>query len=306
MSEIELQQKVEEKQEEKEEEKDKNQKDEEPKQLSEEETKKIKMAGMNEIRLNSQVDSRGTTLGKVLKLDEYEKIMVVHSHQLSDVNQNRHHMKFGLVAQKADGTFEKIPEDVLRPYRGSNREVTEINNKENVEVKNEECMFEVPGTNKRLVINQKDPYGIPDVYLSQNTRDNDGQMAQKLQDRYDGTEKQDVEVRALFNSNKGINQSQKSVEEVREHEKAGCDEIDIDEADGNKNTGHIHFDLRSDEQQKAVEEIMEKGKVSREEAEAKLAKQLENSKEDITLEEATENAVEEIESDFRGTKNLYN
>ena len=45
---------------------------------------------------------------------------------------------------------------------------------------------------------------------------------------------------------------------------------------------------------------MERGKVSRGEAEVKLAKQLEDAREDITLEEATENAVEEIDAEFRG------
>lgn len=308
LSEIELSKKIDEKQSENDQDLKKDKKDE-PQEISEEEAKKLGMTGMNEIKLNSRIDTKGTTLGQILNLDGYTKIMVVHSYRLAELTNSEgekgkvSRMSFGLIAQKADGTFETIQETKLRPYRGENRRVTEINDKENVETKNEECMFEVPGTNKRLVISQKDPYGIPDVYLSQNTRGNDGNMAQKLQDKYDGTERQDVEVRALFNANRGLNQADKSVKEVKEHEDAGCKDIDIDEADGREDTGHIDFNPDSPEQQKVIEEIMQRGKVSREEAENKLEKVLreaEERKEDINLESATDSAVAEIENDFRG------
>ena len=308
LSEIELSKKIDEKQSENDQDLKKDKKDE-PQEISEEEAKKLGMTGMNEIKLNSRIDTKGTTLGQILNLDGYTKIMVVHSYRLAELTNSEgekgkvSRMSFGLIAQKADGTFETIQETKLRPYRGENRRVTEINDKKNVETKNEECMFEVPGTNKRLVISQKDPYGIPDVYLSQNTRGNDGNMAQKLQDKYDGTERQDVEVRALFNANRGLNQADKSVKEVKEHEDAGCKDIDIDEADGREDTGHIDFNPDSPEQQKVIEEIMQRGKVSREEAENKLEKVLreaEERKEDINLESATDSAVAEIENDFRG------
>ena len=308
LSEIELSKKIDEKQSENDQDLKKDKKDE-PQEISEEEAKKLGMTGMNEIKLNSRIDTKGTTLGQILNLDGYTKIMVVHSYRLAELTNSEgekgkvSRMSFGLIAQKADGTFETIQETKLRQYRGENRRVTEINDKKNVETKNEECMFEVPGTNKRLVISQKDPYGIPDVYLSQNTRGNDGNMAQKLQDKYDGTERQDVEVRALFNANRGLNQADKSVKEVKEHEDAGCKDIDIDEADGREDTGHIDFNPDSPEQQKVIEEIMQRGKVSREEAENKLEKVLreaEDRKEDINLESATDSAVAEIENDFRG------
>lgn len=306
LSEIDLTQKIEEKEANKEESKKEKSK-EEPVKLSEEEVKKTGMTGMNEVKLNSSVDAKGTTLAKALKLDGYSKIMVVHSYKLAELTDsngekgNVNRMRFGLIAQKNDGTFEIIPETKLRPYRGENREVTEINNKENIEVKNEECIFEAPGTNKKLVINQKDPYGIPDVYLSQNTRDNDGNIAQKLQDRYDGTEKQDVEVRALFNQNKGINQADKMIDERRKYEKAGQEDLDLDEVDGKNETGDIDFNPNSEEQQKAIEEIMQRGNVSRQEAERKLEQELEGE-DDRELEQAKKNAIEQIENEYIGNR----
>lgn len=301
LSEIDLSQVIEEKEQEK-----NQQKSDEPKKLKKEEVEKVGMTGMNEVNLNSVIDERGTTLGQALKLDGYSKIMVVHSYKLAELTNSDgekgiiNHLRFGLIAQKSDGTLETLPETKLTPYRGENREVTEMDNKEDVEVKNEDCIYEVPGTDKRIVVNQKDPYGIPDVYLSQNTRDNDGNIAQKLQDKYDGTERQDIEVRAIFNQNKGVDQPEKSVEEARRHLKAGCKDLDIDEVDGRDETGHIHFEPQSQEQQNAIDEIAKRGNVSKEEAEDKLKTELENSREDISLEEAIENSIEKIEEEYRG------
>ena len=309
LSEIDLSQKIDEKMaEDMENDKDEERK-EEAQELSEEQMNKVGMKGMNEVNLKSYIDTKGTTLGDVLKLDGYTKIMVVHSYKLaqltdSEGKEGKHNrMRFGLIAQKSDGTYETIPDTKLKPYRGENRQVTEINDKENVERKREECIFEVPGTKKRVIINQKDPYGIPDIYLAQNTRDNEGQVAQKLQDKYKGTERTDVEVRALFNQNRGMYQADRMDDEAKEHVKAGCDDLDLGEADGREDTGHIHFNPQSPEQQKAIEEIMERGKVSREEAQSKLENELKNTKEDVSLEEATDNAVESIENEYREVDN---
>ena len=263
------------------------------------------MTGMNEVKLDSKVDSKGTELGNVLKLEGYTRLLVVHSYKLSELSDSNgeqgknNRNRLSLIAQKEDGTYETIPESKLRLYRGENREVTEINDKDSVETRYEDCIFEVPGTNKRLVINQKDPYGIPDVYLAQNTRDNDGQMAQRLQDKFDGTEKQDVEVRALFNQNKGEYQAEYSKAEKDKYEKSGRENLSVAEVDGREDTGDIEYNQNSEEQQKAIEEIMQRGNVSREEAESKLAKELEGDN-DIDLDIAKENAIEEIENEYRG------
>lgn len=309
LSEIDLEQKIDEMQKDEDiqdEEQDKN----EPQQLSEEQVKKVGMTGMNEVNLNARVDSKGTTLGKILNLDGYSKIMVVHSYKLLELTDSKgekgkpNRFRFALIAQKEDGTYETIPATKLRPYRGENREVTEINDKEDIETRNEDCIFEAPCTNKKLVINQKDPYGIPDVYISQNTRQNDGNMAQKLQDKYDGTHRTDVEVRELFNANKGEYQADRMHDEMKEHKEAGCKDFDLEEVDGDKNTGHVHFNPDNPEQYHAIEEIMEKGKVSKEYAEALFKEQIEQAEmndKEITIDEAKEIAIEEIEEQYRGS-----
>ena len=306
LSEIELAQIVEENELEKEEKDNEEKKEDEPQKIEEEQMKQAGISGMNEVKLDTHIDTKGNTLGKELKLDGYSKLMVVHSYKLAELTDQNgekgkaNKVKFALIAQKEDGTYETIPETKLKLYRGENTEVTEINDKDEAVIRREDCIFEVPGTNTKMVVNQKGPYGRPDVYLAKTTRTNEGNVAEKLQDQYDGTIRQDVEVRELFNKNKGIDQPDKMHEEAKEHQEAGCEEMEIDEVNGDRNDGHIHFNPEIEEQEKAIEEIMERGNVSREEAEYKLADQLENSKEDVSLEDAKENAIEEIEQEYRG------
>lgn len=245
LSEIDLSQKIADKELENLEDKESN--EDEPQQIDEKKMEKVGITGMNEVNLQSQVDTKGTSLGKVLSLEGYTKILVVHSYKLAQLTNSDGEkgkvgrMPFGIIAQKADGTFETIPETKLRPYRGSNTEVTEIDNAEEVRVSNEECMFEVPGTDKKLIVDQKDPYGIPDVYFSKTTHENDGNMAAKVQDKYAGTERQDVEVRALFNANRGQYQADNSHDELKGHTKVDCDEIGFKDVDGYKDTStHTH------------------------------------------------------------------
>ncbi len=246
LSEIDLAQRIEDKELEQEEENE--QKDDQAQEISEEKAEKlgIKGNGMNSAKMNVQIDTKGNTLGKELNLEEYDSILVIHSYKLAELNDSNgekgkiNNMRFGLVGKKKDGTLETIPESKLRPYRGANRQVTQINNKEDVEVKNEECIFEVPNSHKRIAINQKDPYGIPEIYYGKSDKENSGNIMQSVQDERDGTKKKDVEVRALFNANKGVYQIDKMQDEVEGHVKMGCNDLDKDEIDGDKNTGHQH------------------------------------------------------------------
>lgn len=243
LSEIELEQKIEENQDEQE-----KQNEDKTQKISDKEAEKIgiKGNGMNSAKMDTQIDTKGNTLGKELGLEEYDSILVVHSYKLAELNDaegkkgKNNNINFALVGKKKDGTLEIIPETKLRQYRGANREVTEINSREEVEVKNEECIFEVPNSNKRIAIDQKDPYGIPEIYYGKTDKENEGNVMQSVQDERDGTQRKDAEVRALFNSNKGEYQIDKMHDEVKGHIKAGCNDIDKDEVDGNPTTGHQH------------------------------------------------------------------
>lgn len=248
LSEIELEKKIEDKELENQDEHQEKQTENEPQKISDKEAEKIgiKGNGMNSAKMDAQIDTKGNTLGKELGLEEYDSILVVHSYKLAELNDAEgksghiNNVNFSLVGKKKDGTLEIIPQTKLRQYRGGNREVTEINSREEVEVKNEECIFEVPNTNKRIAIDQKDPYGIPEIYYGKTDKENEGNVMQSVQDERDGTQRKDVEVRALFNSNKGEYQIDKMHDEVKGHIKAGCNDINKDEVDGAPATGHQH------------------------------------------------------------------
>lgn len=224
--------------------KQKTSKEKDEDELSDEQVKSIGIK--NAVNLNSPIDTRGTTLGKELGMEEYEKIMVIHSYKMTDIaNENgekgkRENQKFGFIAQRKDGTYVKIPETKLRMYRGENREVTAIKNPEEIETSQNDCIFEIVGTNKRLTI-RPDSYGILGVYLTNPTHDNDRSIAEKLQNEIEnGTETTREEVRELYNKDKGIYQADRMIGELESHEKAGCDKVKLENVDGNEGTGHQH------------------------------------------------------------------
>lgn len=308
LSEIDLEQKIEDKELENNEEKQQEQNEDEPQQITEKEAEEIgiKGNGMNSVKMDVQIDAKGHTLGNELNLDEYDSIMVVHSYKLSQLKDaegnkgNVNSYSLSLVGKKGDGTLEIIPETKLRQYRGANTEVTEINSKDDIEIKNEKYIFEVPNSNKRIAIDQKDPYGIPEIYYGKTDVKNSGNVMQNVQDERDGTSKQDIEVRKMFD--RGNNYKIDEIEKkAREHTKNDCDNIEVDEINDDKNTGHIHYDTGSQEQQNAIEEIMEKGKVSKEYAEALFVKELEKLENgENSINEAKENAIQEIEEQYIG------
>ena len=237
-------------------------------EISEEKIQKAGITGMNSVDLNSLIDTKGTTLGEELNMKEYSKLVVVPTYQLSKItNENGENgkinrLQMGLVAQKTDGTYETIPESKLKVYRGMNKRMLEIDNEENANIVHEENIYEVPGTDKRIVISQKEkeenPFGRPQVYLARNTRDNDGNIAEKVQDRYAGKHTQDVAVRELFNRNKGKDQTKKMKDEAMENVSEGEENVKLEKEDydGDENTlGTLHEG--SNELQTLIEEIVQ-------------------------------------------------
>lgn len=304
LGEIDLEQKIENKEKEIKEEKEHERNENEPQEISEEKMNKSGHVGLNEVDLNARVDGKGTRLKDVLKLDGYTKIIVVHSYKLAELTSadgekgKNQIEKYSLIAQKADGTYETLPQ--LEPDRGENKRITEINNKDDVETKKVDNRFKVPGSDDSLVVDPKDPYNIPNVYLSRNTPDNDGQLAQRLQDKYDGTETMDIEVNAVFNTNRGEYMTKEAVKEAEKHPEE-C-ERGVKEVDGDVNTGHVHFNPQDEEQQKAIEEIMEKGKVTEKEATRLFATNLEDKVNEVEgterIKYAKESAIREIERQY--------
>ena len=270
LSEIDLEQKLEEKAEKGEDDSEQNvlsqeQGDNKSEKFTQKQVEKMDIK--NEIRTDSVIDSKGKTLEKELGLEEYTKIGIVHSYRLNELtnsdgkSEKRENLKFGLVGQRKDGSYEKIPESKIRMYRGNNTEMIGIKNPQEVETQNDDCIFEVVGKeNKRLSIRQQDPYGIPEAYIGDSSRDNDSNVVRKVQDQYDGTERTDVEVRTLFNENRGTENIKNMKDEAKTHPQE--EKVGIDEVDGERDTGHHHvIDTNSilyyEGQEMTVQEIAE-------------------------------------------------
>ena len=266
------------------------------------------LPGLNEISLNTVINNSGTTLGETLNMnDEYKKLYVVHSYKLANLLSNGkndseiNNTKFGLVAQKQDGTYERVPQSKLSLYRGENREVTNIKNSGDVEVSNQDCIFCVPGTDKRIIISQNGAFDIPQVSYAKNTTDNDGQIAETLPGVKDGTSRIDIESRVLFNVNRGIYEANASIAEARQSDKKN---LTVENVDGKPNEGkYKYYNPDCAEHLSAIFQIMSRGKVSKNEAIKKFERSFEihfaNSKGKVDYEIIINDALEEIESEFR-------
>ena len=94
----------------------------------------------------------------------------------------------------------------------------------------------------------------------------------------------------------------------------GCQELEkgnvgVENVDGDKTTGHMHYNPDIPEHQNAIDRIVresaagEESRISRDKAEQLLKEELENAKREISIEDAADNVIEEMNQQFRG-KNL--
>ena len=266
------------------------------------------LPGLNETFLENSIDNSGTELGKALDMNEYKKLYVVHSYKLATLSSNGkndseiNNTKFGLVAQKQDGTYESVPKSKLSLYRGENREVTNIKNSGDVEVSNQDCIYCVPGTDKRIIISQNGVFDIPQVSYAKNTTDNDGQIAETLPGVKDGTSRIDIESRVLFNVNRGIYEANASIAEAKQSDKKN---LTVENVDGKLNEGkYKYFNPDCAEHLSTIFQIMTKGgKVSKNEAIKKFEKffriNYANQKNEVDYNKIVNDALDEIEKEYR-------
>lgn len=194
---------------------------------------------MEEIDLNKKIDDR-YTLADLLGIDPNAKLIVVNSTQIED---NVNTTRFSFLIEEADGTLRYA--DMLHQIGGkdSDKTVYETNNTgSQVRSKSVESSF---GIDSELVEN-----GILTVRIGQmgTIEVGYGQMdktyhkeafTQRLEtdELYPTTAK----VREEFSKTKGEYNISKKIDEIKEHEKHGCN-MTIEDADGNLYTGHNHIE----------------------------------------------------------------
>lgn len=271
-TEVDLEQKIREKEEEgKELEEDDEEQEESKDDDKEEQKKKFDQTSkysnvLNEIDTSKRIDQKGTTLAKALGLDKYgyTKLKIIHADNLNDIRDkdgkrlNAGTKKIAILGvreEEGKQVIEKIPEDVLDYYRGSNNNSVRFDDNDEVE-KN-------TGTYERLV-NPKTNKGIAIEMGGMETRayyqggtdvdDNTAVMA-RIEDGHTGWI--NTETKEIFNSNHGIYHQDKINSEMELHKEDNGDEINRENADGNLDTvsGHIH------EIESVDDEIVYNGKI---------------------------------------------
>ena len=296
----------------------------EPTEISKEEGERYGIIGMNTIPLNQKVGIHGETLKSELGLNnkEYSDVVeleLIPSYKMSQIDGKVYDVPFMPVGKKSNGEVIKFPESVVSPYKGSNNEVTTLDGKDDsVRQENSNCIINFKNGNKKtsLVIDQKSPYGIVDASIAYNTRDNDGRVALNLQNKSEnGTRLQDTETQEILDPHNGTYNTEKIMDEVKEHpeEEIKNGELSIDEADGDKNTGHVHPSEKKeitpdtiliyDGKEMTVSEIasLPRFKLSSEEFIEKYKENISSKEEQSQNEEQIYDEIEEeVNNEFRG------
>ena len=98
----------------------------------------------------------------------------------------------------------------------------------------------VKGSNEILTVNHGQMGTIEVGFGEMDRTSNQEALTQSLQARnmYPVTSR----VREEFSQNKGINNIPKKMDEIKKHKDHGCDNLTLNEADGNPDTGHFHSD----------------------------------------------------------------
>ena len=229
---------------------EKEEKEEEPEELEKFEQTSEYKNNMKEIDTAKRIDQKGTTLGRALGMNEYSKILVIHSSNVNNIKdkdgkQERNSSKkialLGITVRDGKQVVEKIPDNKLRYYRGSNNESMRFDDNELVE-KNSKTTerFVVPGTNKGLAIEKSDMQ-TKVYYQGGIDRDDNTAVMERVEDTNTG--RIPMETKELFNYNRGIYKEDKMNDEKDKLHKEDEDEkIDRENADGDLNTvsEHIH------------------------------------------------------------------
>ena len=192
-----------------------------------------------EIDMNKLIDDRHS-LADVLDVQAGSKLIAVYSDKI--VN-NTNSTRFSFVIQKPDGTL--APADMLEQTGGtdSDKTVYETNRDgSNISKVNVKSSFKI---NSPLIKNgilniRYGSMGYVEVnYGEMDPTDHKYAFTQKLEtDRDYYTTK---EVRDEFAGREdGVHNIEENLDEIKMHEKAGCNDLTLEEADGHMETGNFH------------------------------------------------------------------
>lgn len=191
-----------------------------------------------EINLDRKIDNK-LTLAEVLGVPAGSVLCVVDTDKIHDSGNST---RYSCVIRTPDGSMQKA--DMLKQVGGkdSSKNVYETNRDgSRVEKQVIQSSFEIdsPLVENGIINIRKGQMGVTEVSYGQMDRTSHNDVfAQKLETRetYPVTR----EVRNEFGQHKGLDNVSNKMDEIKEHEEHGCDNMTLREADGNPNTGHIH------------------------------------------------------------------
>lgn len=240
MSEIELDQKLEEKEENEDKlslDENKNESSQEQAEQNEEILEKID--SKEEIDMDKLIDDRHS-LADILGVQSGSKLIAVYSDKIAN---NTNSTRFSFIIQNPDGTLS--PADMLEQTGGTNSDKTVYEtNRDGSQVSkvNVKSSFKINSPlvkNGILNIRYSSMGYIEANYGEMDPTDHKYAFTQKLEtdrDRY--TTK---EVRDEFSGREdGIHNIEEDLDEIKMHEQAGCDDLTLKEDDGDMKSGHFH------------------------------------------------------------------
>ncbi len=201
------------------------------------------ISSKQEIKLDNKIDDKHT-LGDVLGVPIGCKLIAVYSNSIAD---NKNTTKFSFIIQNADGSLK--PADMLEQVGGkeSDKSVYETNRDgSEVEKQSVKSSYAInsPIVKNGILTARIGSMGYIELGYGQIDRtSNRDAFTQKLET--DHTRYTTYEVREEFSSKNGIDNIPENMDEIRSHEEVGCSNLSLDEADGNRNTGHSHYDTKS-------------------------------------------------------------
>lgn len=217
------------------------------------------ISSKQEVNLNRKIDDK-FTLADVLGVPASSKLIVVYSDMIKD---NSNTTRFSCIIQGPNGELQNA--DMLNQVGGkdSDKNIYETNrNGSNVDKKVVQSSYSInsPLIKNGILTIRIGAMGIIEVgYGQMDKNSHNDAFTQRLETKemYPVTRT----VRDEFSRNNGSDNISNKMDEIKEHEKNGCNSFSLAEADGNLNTGHVHCEdasnlILSDENAKdKIEEV---------------------------------------------------
>ncbi len=191
-----------------------------------------------EIDLNQKVDDKHT-LAEILGVSEGSKLISVYSDAIKD---NKNTTRFSFIIKEPDGTLS--PADMLEQVGGkdSDKNIYETNRDgSKVEKQNVLSSYAIksPIVKNAILTARIGQMGYTEIGYGQmdktNHRDALTQNLETERTRYTT-----YEVRKEFSQKNGVDNISDDMDEIKAHEEHGCNDLSLDEADGDLSTGHNH------------------------------------------------------------------